>query len=172
MSKNIEPPEGSAPPAKSAVELELEAAQAKIAAFEAKEAQRVTDEARGRATAFADSLVASQRIVARGNEDYQHAVALFAIAEQFDAERPQLACFDDTFKPSDVSAVAAVKAIFERLPEHGKNTEAVTDVPEAAVALFERAVTKTNESQSLADLNQEIAGQIIAAREEAAKSKK
>jgi len=138
-------PLASEPAAKSAAELALEAANAKIAAFEAATVAAATTERKARATAFADGLVAEQRIVAKGNEEYNQALVLFELADGFEAARPALACFEAGFEAKDARPVDALKALFAKLPVHGKNEEAATNVTEGTVALFEQAVTVTNE---------------------------
>jgi hypothetical protein len=156
---------------KSAAEIALEEANDKIAAFEAASVAAATAERKARAIAFADGLVAEQRIVAKGNEEYKQALVLFELADNFEISRPALACFEAGFEAKDARPLDALKALFAKLPAHGKNEEAVTNVPEGAVALFERAVTVTNEAAAMPEVNTKTAEAIKARRKAEAKNK-
>lgn len=148
----------------------LQAAQAKIAAFEAEQARAAKDALRAGAVAFADGLVCSRRIVAKGNEEYNAALALFEIASASDAAGGGLACFE-AGAPEGFSAVRALTALFEHLPAHGRHEEQVTDVDVNTVAIFERQKTSiTGADGDTVDVDQllgltPLGQQILAAKE-------
>jgi len=124
-------------------EIELET---KLAKFEADESVKFSQAANEKAIAFADGLVEAKKIAAKGNTQYEAAVALFSIASEFDAKKPALVCFNDEFPADKFQAAESVKALFAAIPAHTKEEEQAGGLEAGAVAMFEQAVTTVKDA--------------------------
>lgn len=147
-------------------ELELEQ---KLAKFELDEAVKFAAVANAEAVAFADKMVGEKKIVAKGNDAYEAAVALFSIARHFDGDKPQLACFSAEFKADEFQAVDALTALFHSLPVHHKEGEQAGGLDPKDVkniALFEQEKTSVTDPATgeMAEYSSKRAQEIIAAR--------
>lgn len=133
-------------------ELELET---KLAEFEAAEKNAAFSAIEANATNEADALVTAGVIKAKGNEDYEQAVAAFSAAALADINvdaRAKIACFAADAPTAKFSMAAHLKAVYAKLPKYD-GAERTNDLTPTQLAVFEQAkTTVTGEDGGAVDL--------------------
>jgi hypothetical protein len=131
-------------PVKTPREKELED---RIAKFEQDQATAAAAAVQAQAVAFADSLVTAGKIAAQGNDAYNEAVAMFTLCADYDAKRPQLACFSDEAAAKKFNALPVLTAYVKLMPNLGLDGEKAGGADQETarlIAAFEQEVTTVN----------------------------
>jgi hypothetical protein len=128
-------------------EIELET---KLAKFEAEQKNAAFSSIESNATAFADGLVESGQVEAKGNEAYEQAVAAFSAAALADAnteDRAKVACFSADAPTAKFSLTNHLKEVYAKLPKYDGSERAGNLTPEQ-VAVFEQSKTTLKDEET------------------------